>query len=147
MNSVELVIDFIARHPGASAKSIMHGTGLGPYALRHVLAGLAARDLIRQTRSTTRPLCWWPCHTAAEREGEHAAWYQLREKAQALERKGFWHRAAGVWLQALDATAEETLRHRAARHRTRCLQRAARRGEPYDGIAIAAVEGIDTWGL
>ncbi|MGV3345288.1 PerC family transcriptional regulator [Enterobacteriaceae bacterium LUAb1] len=147
MNSYEIVTTFIRNHPGVSTKIIMSETGLGPYALRHILTGLAARDLIRQARIKTQPLCWWPCQAETTKNPAYAVWYRLSEKAEALEKKAFWHRAASVWIQAFDATEDEMLRYRATLHRTRCLEKAARPCETYEGIAIASADGVDTWNM
>lgn len=145
MNSYDQVATFITHHPGVTAKAIMAETGLGPYAVRHILAALAERDVICREQKKTQPLCWWPCQPM--QQSSEPLWHKLREKAEGLEKKGFWHRAATVWMQAFDATHDERLRYRATLKRSRCLEKARRPGEAYEGVAIAAVEGIDVWNM
>ncbi|YCH28987.1 PerC family transcriptional regulator [Erwinia sp. D4-22] len=132
MNDKALILTYLLAYPGITSAQLTRATGIRRPEVNGILSALTLiGDAYRDAKGR-----YFVSEQASEGDQKFS---ELSDKACRLEEKGWWNRAAEVWLCAMDSTRKETLRQKAIQRRKHCISTGAVRCGSYGGISSAIV--------
>lgn len=146
MNIREQAIEFVRANPGCTSRQIAEGTGNPRSLIQPLMTELYIAESV--TRQSEKGMPFTYQLPSGDEFSELSEDYRsYRKQAQELESKGFWRRAARVWLLAMDSTRNALARDKAAARRAQCINYGSTRfvSEEMAGGNSVSVYGLVNW--
>lgn len=124
------ILDYVTRHPGCTSRAIAEGLDhLDRRTVMGTVLRLYERNVLERSM-TERKLNIYYASAKAENsvkglsQAEQTKLEGFVSKAESLERRRLFNRAAGLWLKAFDLAKGAQERDRYIQRRAACLSRA-----------------------
>ncbi|MEN4911436.1 PerC family transcriptional regulator [Erwinia amylovora] len=143
MNIREMAIEYVRNNPGCTSTQIANGAGIPKRMIQPLMTELHVKEVVIRDTPKSHPF-FYRLPDESDKRRLSDAYEAHRGKAEELEKKELWNRAAREWLLAFDATRDAGARERAARRREYCCNHG-RRGiaSEISGINVFSVPVID----
>lgn len=145
MNIREMAIEFVRNNPDCTSTQIANGAGIPRRMIQPLMTELYTADVVFRYAQKAHPF-FYRMQCESDRSSLGKNYDEHRAKAEELESRGMWRRAAHEWLLAMDGTRNGQARDKAAIRREYCINHGKRGiAAETSGISDFSVSGIDVW--
>ncbi|MCT2385128.1 PerC family transcriptional regulator [Erwinia pyrifoliae] len=127
MNIRENAVEYIRLNPGCTSTQIANGAGIPKRMVQPLMTELYTQEVVLRYALKSHPF-FYRLPDESDKRRLNDAYEAHREKAEELEKKHLWNRAAREWLLAMDETRDEEAREKAIRRREYCISHGKKGG-------------------